>query len=183
MIFASATTAQPAATASELIGQTVAEVTEDGSPHGARTVALWEPALRDDLVGENGAPVRRSAGAEAARVMADLIAEGARTLTFVRSRRGAELTALGARARLEDVAPELAERVASYRAGYLAEDRRAAGTRAGRRRTAGHGHHQRARTGRRHRGPGCGGAGRLPRHRHVVLAAGRAAPADAGRAR
>ncbi len=82
----------------ELIGQTVAEVTDDGSPHGARTVALWEPALRDDIVGENGAPVRRSAGAEAARVMADLIAEGARTLTFVRSRRGAELTALGARA-------------------------------------------------------------------------------------
>ncbi len=125
VIFASATTAQPAVTASELIGQTVAEVTEDGSPQGARTVALWEPALREDIVGENGAPVRRSAGAEAARVMADLIAEGARTLTFVRSRRGAELTALGARARLEDIAPELAERVASYRAGYLAEDRRA----------------------------------------------------------
>ncbi|MDT7793042.1 MAG: box helicase protein, partial [Mycobacterium sp.] len=125
VIFASATTAQPAATASELIGQTVAEVTEDGSPQGARTVALWEPALREDIVGENGAPVRRSAGAEAARVMADLIAEGARTLTFVRSRRGAELTALGARARLENIAPELAERVASYRAGYLAEDRRA----------------------------------------------------------
>lgn len=124
VIFASATTASPAATASELIGQTVREVTEDGSPQGARTVALWEPALRTDLVGENGAPVRRSAGAEAARVMADLIAEGARTLTFVRSRRGAELTALGARARLEDVAPELAGRVASYRAGYLAEDRR-----------------------------------------------------------
>jgi DEAD/DEAH box helicase domain-containing protein len=125
VIFASATTASPGATASELIGQTVVEVTEDGSPQGARTVALWEPALLPDLIGENGAPVRRSAGAEAARVMADLIAEGARTLTFVRSRRGAELTALGARARLQDVAPELAERVASYRAGYLAEDRRA----------------------------------------------------------
>jgi DEAD/DEAH box helicase domain-containing protein len=125
VIFASATTAQPAATASELIGQTVAEVTDDGSPHGARTVALWEPALLTDRYGENGAPVRRSAGAEAARVMADLIAEGARTLTFVRSRRGAELTALGARTRLEDIAPELAGRVASYRAGYLAEDRRA----------------------------------------------------------
>lgn len=125
VIFASATTAAPAATASELIGQTVIEVTEDGSPHGARTVALWEPPLLDDLVGENGAPVRRSAGAEAASVMAHLIAEGARMLTFVRSRRGAELTALGARARLEEVAPELADRVASYRAGYLAEDRRA----------------------------------------------------------
>ncbi|WP_395309635.1 DEAD/DEAH box helicase [Mycobacterium sp. AMU20-3851] len=125
VIFASATTASPADTASELIGQTVTAVTEDGSPQGGRTVALWEPALLPDLVGENGAPVRRSAGAEAARVMADLMAEGARTLTFVRSRRGAELTALGARARLEQVAPDLAEYVASYRAGYLAEDRRA----------------------------------------------------------
>jgi DEAD/DEAH box helicase domain-containing protein len=124
VIFASATTSQAAATASELIGQTVVEVTEDGSPQGARTVALWEPALIPDLRGEHGAPVRRSAGAEASRVMADLIAEGARTLTFVRSRRGAELTALGARARLADTAPELAELVASYRAGYLAEDRR-----------------------------------------------------------
>jgi len=125
VVFASATTASPASTASELIGETVAEVTQDGSPQGARTVALWEPALLDDLVGENGAPVRRSAGADAARVMGNLIAEGARTLTFVRSRRGAELTALGARARLEELAPDLADRVASYRAGYLAEDRRA----------------------------------------------------------
>lgn len=125
VIFASATTDSPGATAAELIGLPVQEVTEDGSPQGARTVALWEPALRGDLVGENGAPVRRSAGAEAARVMADLIAEGAQTLTFVRSRRAAELTALGAQARLDDIAPELSRRVASYRAGYLAEDRTA----------------------------------------------------------
>jgi DEAD/DEAH box helicase domain-containing protein len=124
VVFASATTASPGLTASELIGQTVEEVTDDQSPRGARTVALWEPALRADMTGEHGAPVRRSAGAEAARVMADLVAEGARTLTFVRSRRGAELTALGARARLADTSPELADRVASYRAGYLAEDRR-----------------------------------------------------------
>ena len=125
VIFASATTAAPGATATELIGQTVEEITEDASPQGARTVALWEPALRSDLTGENGAPVRRSAGSEAARVMADLIAEGARILTFVRSRRGAELTALAARARLADIAPELTETVASYRAGYLPEDRNA----------------------------------------------------------
>ncbi|WP_236950309.1 DEAD/DEAH box helicase [Mycobacterium sp. MS1601] len=124
VIFASATTAAPGETAAELIGETVTEVTADGSPHGARTVALWEPALRTDITGENGAPVRRSAGAEASRVMADLMTEGARTLTFVRSRRGAELTALGAKARLQDTAPDLADKVASYRAGYLAEDRR-----------------------------------------------------------
>jgi DEAD/DEAH box helicase domain-containing protein len=125
VIFASATTAAPGATATELIGQPVEEIAEDASPQGARTVALWEPALRADLTGENGAPVRRSAGSEAARVMADLIAEGARTLTFVRSRRGAELTALATRARLADIAPQLTETVASYRAGYLPEDRNA----------------------------------------------------------
>ena len=125
VIFASATTDSPGATAAELIGLPVEEVIEDGSPQGARTVALWEPALRADLTGENGAPVRRSAGAEAARVMADLIAEGAQTLTFVRSRRAAELTALGAQGRLDEIAPELSRTVASYRAGYLAEDRTA----------------------------------------------------------
>ena len=125
VIFASATTDSPGTTASELIGLPVEEVTEDGSPQGARTVALWEPALRTDITGEHGAPVRRSAGAEAARVMADLIAAGAQTLTFVRSRRAAELTALGAQARLDDVAAELSHTVASYRAGYLAEDRNA----------------------------------------------------------
>ncbi len=125
VIFASATTDSPGATAAELIGLPVEEVIEDGSPQGARTVALWEPALRPDLTGENGAPVRRSAGAEAARVMADLVAEGAQTLTFVRSRRAAELTALAAQARLDDIAPELSRTVASYRAGYLAEDRTA----------------------------------------------------------
>jgi DEAD/DEAH box helicase domain-containing protein len=125
VIFASATTSAPGATATELIGQPVEEVTDDASPQGARTVALWEPALRADLTGENGAPVRRSAGSEAARVMADLIAEGARTLTFVRSRRGAELTALAARSRLNDIAPQLTQTVASYRAGYLPEDRHA----------------------------------------------------------
>jgi DEAD/DEAH box helicase domain-containing protein len=125
VIFASATTDSPGTTASELIGLPVEEVAEDGSPQGARTVALWEPALRTDVTGEHGAPVRRSAGAEAARVMADLIAEGAQTLTFVRSRRAAELTALGAQARLDDVAADLSHTVASYRAGYLAEDRNA----------------------------------------------------------
>lgn len=56
--------------------------------------------------------------------MADLVVEGARTLTFVRSRRGAELTALSTKHLLAEVDPSLPERVASYRAGYLAEDRR-----------------------------------------------------------
>jgi DEAD/DEAH box helicase domain-containing protein len=124
-VLASATTADPAEFAARLTGVDCAAVTEDASPRGSRTVALWEPPLLDELAGENGAPVRRSAGAEAGRILAELVIEGARTLAFVRSRRGAELTALGARRILSEVDGSLAETVAAYRSGYLPEERRA----------------------------------------------------------
>lgn len=123
-VLASATTASPAEFAERLIGQECAAVVDDASPRGARTVALWEPPLLEDHSGENGAPVRRSAGAEAGRILAELVIEGARTLAFVRSRRGAELTALGARRILSEVDGELAGKVAAYRAGFLPEERR-----------------------------------------------------------
>lgn len=124
-VLASATTASPAEFASRLTGVACEAVTEDASPRGARTVALWEPPLLDELTGENGAPVRRSAGVEASRILTDLVVEGARSLAFVRSRRGAELTALGARRLLSEVDPALAETVAAYRSGFLPEERRA----------------------------------------------------------
>ncbi len=122
-ILASATVCDPGLTATRLLGMNVEEVVIDGSPRGAVDVALWEPPL-SELAGENGAPVRRSATAETADLLADLVVEGVRTVAFVRSRRGAESIALGARRALSDAAPELTERVAAYRAGYLPEDRR-----------------------------------------------------------
>lgn len=124
-VLASATTASPASFASRLTGVSCVAVTEDASPRGARTVVLWEPPLLEELTGENGAPVRRPAGAEASRILADLVVEGARSLAFIRSRRGAELAALGARRILSEVDPALAETVAAYRSGYLPEERRA----------------------------------------------------------
>ena len=125
VVMASATVARPAEFASRLTGRDVVAVTEDGSPHAGRTVAFWEPPLLPEITGDNGAPVRRAAGSEAARMLADLVLEGARTLAFVRSRRAAELTALGAQRQLRDIDPDLAARVASYRGGYLPEERRA----------------------------------------------------------
>ncbi|BBF99252.1 DEAD/DEAH box helicase domain-containing protein [Pseudonocardia autotrophica] len=125
IVLASATVAGPAEFGSRLTGREVVAVTEDGSPHAGRTVAFWEPPLLDEITGDNGAPVRRSAGAEAARMLGDLVLEEARTLAFVRSRRSAELTALGARRQVGEVAPELVERIAAYRGGYLPEERRA----------------------------------------------------------
>jgi DEAD/DEAH box helicase domain-containing protein len=122
-ILASATVADPQTSASTLVGLPVRAVTQDGSPRGATTFALWEPPL-GPLTGEHGAPVRRTATAEAADLLADLVAAGARTLTFTRSRRGAEAVALNAGRALAEAVPELAGRVAAYRAGYLPEDRR-----------------------------------------------------------
>jgi DEAD/DEAH box helicase domain-containing protein len=125
IVLASATVAEPGSFARRLTGRDVVAVTEDGSPGAGRTVALWEPPLLPELAGENGAPVRRPAGTEAARMLADLVVEGARTLAFVRSRRGAEVTALTAQRLLVDVDPDLVQRVAAYRGGYLPEERRA----------------------------------------------------------
>ncbi len=98
-------------------------VTDDASPRGQALFALWEPPLTD-LVGERGAPIRRTAAAEVADLVADLVIDDVRTLAFVRSRRGAEVVALLARHSLEEVDSRLGRKVAAYRAGYLPEERR-----------------------------------------------------------
>jgi len=124
-ILASATISEPSRCARLLTGLRAEAVTADGAPRGPVTLALWEPPLTQ-FRGEAGALVRRSATAEAAGLLADLVVEGVPTLAFVRSRRGAEFVALAARRQvLEAGAPDLATRVAAYRSGYLATDRRA----------------------------------------------------------
>ncbi|WSA22703.1 DEAD/DEAH box helicase [Streptosporangium subroseum] len=128
-LLSSATASEPGTFAMRLTGLQMAEVTTDSSPRGATTFALWEPPLTG-LRGEGGAPLRRPATAESADLLADLVIADVRTLAFVRSRRAAESVALTTRARLQDLvvdvgAPaELPDKVAAYRAGYLAEDRR-----------------------------------------------------------
>ena len=127
VICASATMAAPGEVAARLIGAPVAAIEADGSAHAPVTAVLWEPP---EAVGiahhdpDKTAP-RRSTLAETADVLADLASEGRRTLAFVRSRRGAEVVAQRAREGLEEVDPELADAVAAYRGGYLAEERRA----------------------------------------------------------
>ncbi|TWH75579.1 DEAD/DEAH box helicase domain-containing protein [Modestobacter roseus] len=123
-VLASATVADPAAAATRLVGAEVTAVTEDGSPRPGATFALWEPPLTE-RTGEHGAPLRRSAAADAAGLLADLVQRDARTLAFVRSRRGAENVAEQARAILRSRGrSDLAAKVDSYRGGYLPEERR-----------------------------------------------------------
>lgn len=123
-LLASATASDPAAAASRLTGVPVTEVTDDASPRGEVVFALWEPPLTD-LRGEKGAPVRRTATAETADLLTDLVVQGVRTVAFVRSRRGAELISVIAQERLAEVDRSLPRRVAAYRGGYLPEERRA----------------------------------------------------------
>ncbi|BFV58442.1 DEAD/DEAH box helicase [Kitasatospora sp. CMC57] len=120
-LLASATTADPAVTAHRLTGLPAVAVTEDASPRGPLVFALWEPPLTEN-VGEQGAPVRRTATAEAGYLLTELVERGTRTVVFVRSRRSAELVALQAQ---DQLGTPLAARVAAYRGGYLAEERRA----------------------------------------------------------
>ncbi len=124
-VLASATISEPEACARLLTGLDAVAVTADSAPRGPLTFGLWEPPLTA-LRGEAGAPVRRTATTEAAGLLADLVGGGVPTLAFVRSRRGAETVAMGARRNLAEAgAAGLAPQVAAYRSGYLPEDRRA----------------------------------------------------------
>lgn len=124
-LLASATASDPAAAASRLTGVRVTEITDDASPRGEVVFALWEPPLLTELRGERGAPVRRTATAETADLLTDLVVQGVRTVAFVRSRRGAELISVITQERLAEVDRSLPRRVAAYRGGYLPEERRA----------------------------------------------------------
>jgi DEAD/DEAH box helicase domain-containing protein len=123
-VLASATVAEPEVAAGRLTGLDVLAVTGDDSPRGQVALALWEPPFTAHT-GENGAPVRRAASSETADLLADLVASDARTLAFIRSRRGAEQVAMTAADLLAEVDPSLPGRVAAYRGGYLPEERRA----------------------------------------------------------
>jgi DEAD/DEAH box helicase domain-containing protein len=118
--FASATIGNPAELASELCGLEVAPITDDASPHADRVLACWQRPLLDEHSG-----ARASANIETAELLTRFVRAGHQTLAFTRSRRSAEIVAQYARRRLDSVAPELANRVAAYRAGYLPEERRA----------------------------------------------------------
>ena len=122
-IGASATSADPGTSFARLIGAPVTTVTEDCSPHGATTVALWEPELTD-FAGENGAKSRRTAIAETSDLLANLVSSHVRTIAFIKSRRGAETISTVTKRLLEDVDASLPPRVAAYRSGYLPEERR-----------------------------------------------------------
>jgi DEAD/DEAH box helicase domain-containing protein len=116
LLLATATIANPGELASALAAVETTVVDEDAGPRAERTVLLWNPELLDAELG-----LRASALGEAARLLAALVSRGLRTICFAKSRKAAELIHKFARDRVE---PEIAARLAPYRAGYTPAQRR-----------------------------------------------------------
>jgi DEAD/DEAH box helicase domain-containing protein len=116
-LLASATIANPGELAHALLGVEATVVDDDGAPRAERTIALWNPPLLDEELGQ-----RASALGEASRLLAELVARERRTLAFGKSRKTAELVHRFTVDRLGD--RELAKRLSPYRAGYTPAQRR-----------------------------------------------------------
>jgi DEAD/DEAH box helicase domain-containing protein len=115
-LMASATIANPVQLAEGLTGLApFALVDRDGAPRADRRVAMWNPPLLDEALG-----VRASALYEAAEVFSELVASGARTICFMKSRKGVELIL---RHSVDRLPVELGERIAPYRGGYTPAQR------------------------------------------------------------
>ena len=118
-ICCSATIANPDEHVERLTGVQPSVIGDDGSPQGPKLFALWNPPFIDRR--RTG---RRSANAEAAALFAEMVRRGLRNITFTRARTVAELVLRYARDALSKSDPQLKTRVAAYRAGYLAGERR-----------------------------------------------------------
>lgn len=119
---AAGTVAGNAATNSTAGTESAAAALTTGGNTAANTTAA-ATADPDIELASDDAP-RRAANTEAGEIMGLLVSQGARALTFVRSRPGTERVAEIAREWLELRAPYLAGSVAAYRGGYLPEERR-----------------------------------------------------------
>ncbi len=119
-LLASATIANPVELAERLVGEEFRAIEEGGAPSPEREVVVWNPPLIDRATG-----TRRSTIAEAADLLAELVSFEIRTICFMKSRRGIELIRKFAAEKLVAKGrPDLAERIAPYRAGYTPAQRR-----------------------------------------------------------
>jgi len=127
-ICSSATIANPQEHAERITGEPMELVTNDGSPRGRKKFLLWNPPLLADQLPASEAAAtggeRRSALWAAVELLTSLVRSEIQTIAFVQTRLAAELMFTYARQLLSPDSPKLAERVHSYRGGYLPEERR-----------------------------------------------------------
>jgi len=118
-ICCSATIANPREHSENLVGLPFTLIKDDGSPYGGKDFVIWNPPLIDANSGK-----RYSTNSETALILRELVLNKIRNLTFVRSRRLAELIFVYVQNQIKAINPELSSQIAPYRGTYLPEDRR-----------------------------------------------------------
>ncbi|OPY39021.1 MAG: putative ski2-type helicase [Methanoregula sp. PtaU1.Bin051] len=116
IVLSSATLANPAEFSYNLTGRTFEHIADDGSPRGRKHTILFNPFY--DGIAE------RSTLNETKDLLLSCVKSDLQTLCFTGSRKMTELVALWAREDAKRTSERLAATIASYRAGYLPEERR-----------------------------------------------------------
>ncbi len=115
-VISSATIANPIEFAGKLTGLDFEMVNKDGSPKSKKYFIFYNPFYNG--IGE------LSTHSETKDLFLFYILNNLQTLCFTYSRKMAELILSWTREELKDIKPDLIDKVASYRAGYLPEERR-----------------------------------------------------------
>ncbi|MCQ2977066.1 MAG: DEAD/DEAH box helicase [archaeon] len=119
-ILSSATLANPIELANRLVGEEFDIVDKDTSPSGEKDFVLYNPYKIMPKKGEDSISIHQ----ETEHIFLYLILKNIQTLCFTSSRKIAELIAMWAKNDLYVHKRKLFDKVTSYRAGYLADDRR-----------------------------------------------------------
>jgi DEAD/DEAH box helicase domain-containing protein len=118
-ILCSATIANPAELACQLIDNQVEPITESGAPQGARHLLLWNPPVINPELG-----IRASARSQATRIARLAVERGLKSIVFAQSRLMVEVLTKYLKDAFDND-PRMPARVAAYRGGYLPTERRA----------------------------------------------------------
>ena len=118
-ILCSATIANPAELASELINARVNAITDSGAPQGAKQLLLWNPPVVNPDLG-----IRASARSQTTRIAKQAVQRGLKSIVFAQSRLMVEVLTKYMKDAF-DRDPRNPARVAAYRGGYLPTERRA----------------------------------------------------------
>jgi DEAD/DEAH box helicase domain-containing protein len=118
-ILCSATIANPAQLAGELIDGEVNAITESGAPQGAKHLLLWNPPVVNPDLG-----IRASARSQTTRIARMAVKQGLKSIVFAQSRLMVEVLTKYLKDSF-DRDPRHPARVAAYRGGYLPTERRA----------------------------------------------------------
>jgi DEAD/DEAH box helicase domain-containing protein len=118
-ILCSATIANPAELAGQLIDAEVTAITESGAPQGAKHLLLWNPPVVNPDLG-----IRASARSQTTRIAKQAVRRGLKSIVFAQSRLMVEVLTKYLKDAF-DRDPRYPARVVAYRGGYLPSERRA----------------------------------------------------------